>query len=97
MKCYQCERDVPVQGKVSSRDSCPHCSADAHACLNCDFYDRNVHNQCREPQAEWTANKERNNYCEYFKPTAVAGVGGSPKGGSPRQDKAKQAFEDLFG
>jgi hypothetical protein len=58
-------------------------------------YDTSAHNRCREPQAEWVTDRERANFCDYFKPnTQVAAA--RPKGASGPLDEARSAFENLF-
>ena len=34
----------------------------------CEFFDKNVPQQCREDDAEEVTEKERANFCEWFKP-----------------------------
>ncbi|HBA54179.1 MAG TPA: hypothetical protein DCZ04_06920 [Syntrophorhabdus aromaticivorans] len=36
-------------------------------CLNCAFYDEGKANKCRETQAELVKEKDRANYCDYFR------------------------------
>ena len=50
--CWKCgERiEYPTGSRVGRRDTCPKCSADLHACRNCQFYDPSKNNQCAEPQ-----------------------------------------------
>lgn len=64
--CFQCGQEVPAERKVLREDECPHCSSDLHACRNCRFHDPASSNQCSEPQADWIADKERANFCEFF-------------------------------
>ena len=94
--CWKCGEaiQVPTGNRVGNRDSCPACDADLHACRNCQFYDRSKNNQCREPQAEWTRDKEAANYCDYFQPnpTLMARAGRS----SPKANDAKRKFDSLF-
>ena len=66
ISCYQCKKSLDIDYKIGFREECPHCSADLHICLNCEFYDESSYNSCREPSAENVKDKERNNYCEYF-------------------------------
>ena len=33
----------------------------------CTFYDVTAHHECREPTAEWVADKERGNFCGMFR------------------------------
>ena len=77
--------------KLSRKDECPKCGADARVCKNCDFYDPKIYNECREPQADRLQEKERANLCDFFRPRA--GTLGSEK------DKAaalRAAAEALF-
>jgi hypothetical protein len=61
--------------------------------MNCEFYDVNAHNQCRETQAERVRLKDRNNYCDYFSPGKSSG----PTNAETKKDSARKAFDDLFG
>lgn len=90
MKCYQCHKEIEVDGKLSFRADCEHCGFDAHVCLNCHFYDAGSYNECRETSADRVTDKEKNNHCEYFQ----AGTGGA--GGSSEVDDAKKKLEELF-
>ena len=80
---------------MGRRESCPNCSADLHCCLNCDFYDAHVHNQCRETQAEWVRYKEEANYCDYFRPLLAEGRGARGKASSSA-DETRKKFDNLF-
>lgn len=91
VKCFQCGQDNEVGESVGRRDTCFHCSADLHVCFNCEFYDKSAYNECREPQAERVLEKDRSNFCDYFKP----GTGRVGQGISP-QEAAKKKLEDLF-
>lgn len=87
--CFNCGTQVPVLGTVGRREECHKCHADLHVCKNCQHYDKNAYNECREPSADVVLEKERSNFCDYFTP----GAGGSS------QDKAKDlraAAEALF-
>ena len=67
MKCYSCKEEVSLDGNVARGDECPHCTADLKVCMNCSFYDSNYNNECRETQAERVIDKEKANFCDYFK------------------------------
>lgn len=64
--CHFCNRELRLPAKLARTDSCPHCQSDLHCCRNCRFYDPGFNNQCREPAAEWVADKEKANFCEFF-------------------------------
>ena len=87
-KCHTCGT-VIVDESVSRRDECPGCGSDIRVCLNCTFYDENRANQCFEPQAERVKEKDRSNYCDYFRFKEE----GQKK--SPRED-AEKLWKDLF-
>jgi len=91
MLCHACKKEVSVVEKVYRGDECPHCSADLKVCLNCTFYDKSYNNQCRETSAEMVRDKEKANFCDYFKPS-------SSDGGSEVDSKAKalEELENLF-
>jgi hypothetical protein len=50
-----------------SNPNCGSCRADLHVCKLCEFYATGIANDCREPIAERVVNKERANFCGYFK------------------------------
>ena len=64
--CFSCKKNLDLSGRPGRGDSCPFCTADQKACLNCRFYDDSSYNECNEPQAERILEKNRSNYCDYF-------------------------------
>ena len=75
------------------RDECPACSADLHVCRLCEFYDTSVAKSCREPVAEEVTDKERANFCDYFR--GQSGVDAA--GGASEAEGAKAQLEAMFG
>jgi hypothetical protein len=65
-KCFKCRAPLILE-TVSRRDECPSCGSDVRVCLNCTFYDEGKANKCRETQAELVKEKDRANYCDYFR------------------------------
>lgn len=49
-------------------EECRQCHAELHVCKLCEWYSIGVAKQCREPIAEEVKDKERANFCDYFKP-----------------------------
>ena len=94
--CWKCGTKVeyPSGSRVRTRDACPKCHGDLHACRNCRFYDPGKHNQCAETQAEWVRDKESANYCGYFQPnpTLLAGTDHP----TLKPNNAKKKFDSLF-
>jgi hypothetical protein len=92
--CFHCASDlssITVNGRISFRETCPKCGSAAHACRNCQFYDPGAHHECRESQAEYVKEKERENRCDYFRP---GGAGSKFNSGSATD--ALKALDDLF-
>ncbi len=92
--CWRCgaaiaDDDLPLR----RADICRSCSADLHVCKLCVFYNPRVADACEEPIALAVGNKERSNFCDYFKPKAGAWVAGK----DAAQQRAQSALDALFG
>jgi hypothetical protein len=90
--CFKCNAEVSVttNQQVGFKESCQRCASDLHACRNCIFYDISSYNECRETSAERVVDKEKANYCDYFK---------FAEGSSSRtkaQDDPRKKLDDLF-
>jgi predicted RNA-binding Zn-ribbon protein involved in translation (DUF1610 family) len=72
-------------------DTCPKCGRDTKVCKGCEFYDRSYNNECRESQAERVVEKERSNFCDYFRPKDDGATTGTKS-----KDDIKAAAEALF-
>ena len=71
--CFRCGASLSeLSLPLSRRDQCPACSADLHVCRMCAHFDASVPRQCREDGAEDVAEKERPNFCDWFKPSDAA-------------------------
>jgi len=77
------------------REVCPGCNRSLHVCLNCDFYDPTLNNQCREPQSERVVDKDRANFCEYFFPRKATKSKRLPPGTDARA-KLDALFKKKF-
>lgn len=89
--CCACKKDLPPDLQTGRREECPFCGADLHCCLNCTFYQRTAPNQCREPIAEPVKEKQKANYCDYFKfAESAAGAGQAVL------EKSRKQLDDLF-
>ena len=80
--CWKCAKPLSDTFKimVGRRDVCPACMADLRICKMCQFYDPKAYNECRESQADRVQDKEKANFCDYFK---IGSTGSN-------QDKEKQ-------
>ena len=67
--CYRCDHplDLPAGENFSRKENCPHCHTDLHCCKMCLFYDPSSYNECKEPMAEKVLEKEKANFCDYFR------------------------------
>ena len=72
-------------------DTCRKCGRDTRVCKGCFFYDPSYNNQCKENQADRVVEKERSNFCDYFKPSSK-----SNSSAPSSQDSLKAAAEALF-
>jgi hypothetical protein len=88
--CWYCGKNLATN-EYHRQDSCPHCGRDTHVCKNCEFHDRAFNNECRESSADRVVDKEKSNFCDFFKPRAGLGSGG-PK----TAEDLKRAAEALF-
>ncbi len=90
-KCYKCSNELRAEFDYGRQDSCPKCNFSTHVCMNCVHFDRSKYNECTEPVADRVVDKEKSNFCDYFK----AGNPGDTTGAS-KADAARTAAEALF-
>lgn len=92
--CWKCGASIEYLSLPLARlDECRACAAEQHVCRMCEFFDRSVAKSCREPVAEEVKDKERANFCDYFKPRPDA----YEPIESSEADAAKTELEALFG
>jgi len=90
--CHACSVAFEYEGILPRASACTGCGADLRCCLNCTFYDPGVYNDCGEPSADRVLEKDRANFCDYFRPLDRSGSGRR----SPSDD-ARSELERLFG
>jgi len=92
--CYRCGESLAALSLPFSRqDECPKCQNYLHVCKMCVYFDPRVPRQCREDGAEDVRDKDRLNFCDWFKPSNTA----FDKSRKNEEDAARAAAEDLFG
>jgi hypothetical protein len=91
-RCHACGKELQIERKAGRSETCPHCGADLHVCLNCLFFSPADYNQCREPQAERVVEKSRSNFCDYF----VFIDDASRKGQGAKKDDPRSRLDALF-
>src|SRR4051812_20915490 len=87
--CWSCGKPIELNN-FHRQDVCENCRRDTHVCKNCEHYDPTYNNLCRESSADRVVEKERSNFCDYFKPSGRAG------GNSKSADDLKAAAAALF-
>lgn len=88
MTCARCGAPLP-DPPFSRRDACGGCGCDLHACVQCGFYSQGSYNDCRESQADRVTDKERANFCDWFR---AGGGEGAPDAAAA----ARARLESLF-
>lgn len=92
--CYRCGGSLAALTlPLSRRDLCPECSAHVHVCRMCQYFDPHVTGQCLEDDAEEVIEKERVNFCDWFKPRADA----FDSARASAQAHAESELSSLFG
>jgi len=91
--CSFCGSPLPV-GPIGFRDLCLSCGKELHTCLHCRFYKPGAFRDCAETVPEAVKEKDRMNFCEYFKPDPTRSFDGAAKKAA---SAAKDAFDGLFG
>jgi hypothetical protein len=92
--CWKCGASLADYTLPLRRlEECRKCTAELHVCRMCEWYDTSVAKHCREPIAEEVKDKERANFCDYFKPRPGA-YSAAPADAAA---KAKAELSALFG
>lgn len=91
--CSFCGSALPG-GRIGFRDLCADCGRELHACVHCGFYKPGAYRDCLETVPEAVKDKDRMNFCEYFKPEPGSVKGGA---GKSKSQAAKCDFDKLFG
>lgn len=69
MQCWKCGSELKNLLLPFSRyEECSLCKADLHVCLACRHYDPKLSDACREDRADFVLDKDKANFCDYFKP-----------------------------
>ena len=93
--CHACGTGLPRDLPIFRETECPSCSKPLKVCLNCTFYEKGLQWDCRESIAEPVREKDRANFCDYFR--LREGTGDQPGGLiQQRAEQARSAFDNLF-
>ncbi len=67
MQCWNCGAELKNLLLPFSRyEECSQCCADLHACRGCRHYDPTTADACREDRADFTYDKDKANFCDFF-------------------------------
>jgi hypothetical protein len=92
--CWRCGAVIkPAQRPISRLERCHACQADLHVCRLCRHYTTRMTGYCDHDHAEPPRERERANFCQYFKPRPGAFTPG--EGAVDR--RARDGLEALFG
>ena len=93
--CYKCGEVFPADLIITRSLECVQCSVPVRCCRNCTFYEPGAHWDCRETVPEPVYDKERANFCDYFRLNTRQGGAG---GGKDRDADAsnRDRFDALF-
>jgi hypothetical protein len=85
LKCWKCGVSLEDYTLPLRRiEECRSCRAELHVCRMCEFHDVSVAKHCRETIADEVKDKERANFCDYFRPADEV------------KDKERANFCDYF-
>jgi hypothetical protein len=94
MQCWKCGSELKnLLLPFSCYEECTVCKADLHVCLACRHYDSRINDACREDRAEFVLDKDKANFCDYFKL--------NPRPFAPKDQQAehlaRRKLAELFG
>ena len=73
LSCFRCGASLDqLSLPIGRRDECPECAIHLHVCRMCVYFDDQVPKQCREDDADEVFEKEKVNFCEWYKPSPDA-------------------------
>lgn len=90
--CRLCGRQLEIAANFRREEVCPHCGGYLHCCRNCHFFGGDTSRGCKEPQAEEVRDKERANFCDFFR----LAEGRAATAWRDEAAQARSRFESLF-
>ena len=96
-QCHSCGVELPTDLPIFRETECPNCSKPFKVCLNCTFYERGAQWDCRETIPEPVRDKDRANFCDYFRLRSGSQAGGGTAAAEQRRaQQARSDFDKLF-
>ena len=96
LTCYKCGEPWEGHGKPGRGDICVRCGSSLRICRNCRFYNPSLHNQCTVPEADFIADKEKANFCEWFQVSSSTSSSRSKNESDDREENANRRWKNLF-
>jgi len=94
LQCWRCGVSLAsLRLPIGRTEECSACRSQLHVCRLCNSFDRARPKQCREEDAEEVRDKERANFCDWFKPRS----GAFDAAGAAAESAARSAVDALFG
>lgn len=94
IQCWKCGTTLRNLLLPFSRyEECSTCNADLHACISCKYYAPNLSDGCNEDRADFVLDKDKANFCDYFKVNPRAYT----KSDDAAARAAKAGLAELFG
>ena len=94
VRCYRCGESLAALSlPLSRQDECPSCRNYLHVCRMCVHFDPRVPRQCREDGADEVKDKDKLNFCDWFRASESA----FDPDRKQDEDAARAALEALFG
>lgn len=94
MQCWKCGSELKNLLLPFSRyEECSTCKADLHCCLACRNYDPALSDACNEDRADFILDKDKANFCDYFKVNTKA----YKKKDNEEAKVARAKLAELFG
>ena len=94
IECWRCGTAVKSsQLPLTRLEQCLHCHADLYVCRLCRSWNPRYTSKCSHDHAEPPLERERANFCQFFRPAAAASQNARPTAG----DAALTDLEALFG
>ena len=94
IRCWKCSSEIKkLLLPFSRNEECNSCNADLHVCRACKNYAVDAADACTEERAEFVAEKDRANFCDYFDPHATV----FRKQDASNALRARSELAELFG
>jgi hypothetical protein len=94
MQCWKCGIELKnILLPFSRYEECSSCKTDLHVCISCKNYDPVISDGCREDRADFVLDKDKSNFCDYFKVNCKA----YKKKDNSESRQARAQLAALFG